>query len=230
MRNLNLEIAENINKTLAKGVMERSKDFYNLAFFLSGEAESALKNVKDCVSAGLFNARKIQTVPPVKTWFYQELVALCIKRGSSSESTATPTAYNKKSFKKLSSMESQTKAVFALYYFEELGKGRVAKVLRIKEPAVREKLGYACRELGITGENQKRETDIFAELIAAYRSPKPPSNFRKEIRGVIDKERELNKDYFTKDRKNRRIRIVLGLAVLAMLAYLVYSGGVSNIF
>lgn len=230
MANIDLELSDNIAGTLSNGVIEKAGDFYRLAFFLTRDREAAVRNVKDCVSAGLFNARKIQIIPPVKTWFYQELIALCIKRGESTDSSV-PAAYKGENFQKLLGLDARTMAVFALYYFEEgFGISRISKVMKLREADVKAKLSYACNELGISASGSTGNNKIFKEITEAYMSPQMPHGYKREIREVIAREKELNNKYFVRDIRNRRIRIVLGAVILAMIAYLVYTGGTGNLF
>lgn len=230
MANIDLKLSDNIANTLSNGVIEKAGDFYRLAFFLTRDSEAAVRNVKDCVSAGLFNARKIQIIPPVKTWFYQELIALCIKRGGSN-SSFVPEAYEGKIFQKLLRLDARTMAVFALYYFEEsFGISRISKVMRLKEADVKSKLSYACGELGMSASGEAGNNKIFKEITEAYMSPQMPQGYKKEIREVIIREKELNGKYFARDIRNRRIRIVLGVIILAMVLYLIYTGGIGNLF
>lgn len=230
MTNVDFKLSDNIATILSRGVLERAKDFYNLAFFLTLDSEEAVRNIKDCVSAGLFNARKIQIIPPVKTWFYQELIVLCLKRGRATKSSM-PFAYKNEYFRRLIYLDAQTRAIFALYYFEEnFGMERVAKVMRMKIPKVRKKLAYACEEIGITGKNDAEDEKIFEEITRAYHSPGMPQEYKNGLREVIEREKELNAKYFTKDRRSKRLRIIFGVVIIAMIAYLIYTGGINNVF
>lgn len=230
MTNVDFKLSDNIATILSRGVLERSKDFYNLAFFLTLDSEAAVRNIKDCVSAGLFNARKIQIIPPVKTWFYQELIALCLKRGKSMGSSI-PSTYKSEYFRRLLCLDAQIGAIFALYYFEEnFGMERIAKTMRMKIPEVRKKLAYACEETGITGKNNAEDEKIFEEITRAYRSPGMPQGYKNGLREVIEREKELNEKYFTKDRRGKMLRIIFGVVIIAMIAYLIYTGGINNIF
>lgn len=229
MNKTDLYLSNKINGILAEGILKYSRDFYHLAFFLTRNSENAQQNINDCISAGLFNARKIQTVPPVKTWFYQELIALCIKKYGEPQETL-PKAYLSGNYLILNELDVQTRAVFALYYFEEISTERISKILRIKEPLVLQTLSYAAKQLGLTGNNKKKEEAVFEELTKGYKSVKVPRNYNKGIEDVIERERIQNEKHFIKDRRTKVIRGILGGIILVMIGYLIISGNIDNIF
>lgn len=223
MKSVDRELSDRINKILSEGIVSKSRDFYSLAFFLTCDRELAEKNIKDCVSAGLYNARRIQTVPPVKPWFYQELVALCKKRKASGESDALK-AFKNDNLKTLSEEDVYVKASFAMYYFEGFSTERIANILRTKEENVDKALGIAEESIRLTSVKASVREDTIADMRKAYFAVKTPVNYKNEINEIIEREKELNKKYFGKEKTTKRIRFIFGVIILIVALYLLIAG------
>ncbi|MDO4870241.1 MAG: hypothetical protein Q4A65_08170 [Bacillota bacterium] len=222
MANIDLELSKKITNILADGIKKNYRDFYYLAYFLSEDEELAVNTVKDCIKAGIYNARKIQDVPPIKTWFYQDLIAICDRRKKSERKHTN--LYRNKLMKKMLDLDIIKRATFILYFYEEFETARVAKILRLKEAEVQQNLKYIYKELGLKNGHCKQDESKIDEMLVSYRTPSVPNYLRGEIQDVIEHEQAQNVSYFTRGRRSRFIRSVFAVAILVLAAYLLIKG------
>lgn len=227
-KKLDYEISEGMYRILSDGLMESNRDLYYLAFLLTGKEETALDCIKDCISTGLLSSRKIQSVPPVKPWFYHELVAFCRKK-SDQKDPEIPKEYKGPLFRKLYSLGFEDRAVFALYYFEDFGIDRIANIVRMRGEDVKKSILRSSEEVGVAGKSNKKNEETITSLYKVYRSPRIPNGYSRELTEVIEKEKELNKQYFLRDRGPRIFRIIFVFAFLALITFLLFGGGLDHI-
>ena len=219
MAKIDFTLAEDIHKHLKEHVLKHYKRYYYFAYSLVKNQDGAKNVVSNAVYFSLYNARKLQELPPAHIWFLQ----LVIKDGMRTMiRNIYPRDFTKNSqlYAFMETLEPSAVNAFKLLYFEGLSEEEVGDVLNMSQKEVSKKLAYVCGELKIDSSMDEESEAKLKELVDIYESAELPEDLEEAVHSAIRREEENFASFMEKYEKNK-VRKPLGILILAAGLFLI---------
>ncbi len=218
MAKIDFTVVERIHNSLKEHVLQYYQRYYYLAYSLVKNQEGAKKVVSNAVYFSLYNARKLQDLPPLHIWFLQ----LVIKDGMRTMiRNIYPRDFTKNSqlYAYMETLEPSAVNAFKLLYFEGLNEVEIEDVLHLRKEEVRKKLEYVCNELKIDSSMDEESEARLKELVNIYESTELPQDLEEVVHSAIRREEENYASFMQKYEKSKT-RKPLGLVIFAACLFL----------
>ena len=216
MAKIDPRVAEGINRQLVDFLLENCERYYLFIYSMVKNEEQVKNIITKTTFFSLANARKLKSMPRLKTWFYQLIVKEGMRKMHEYNKYKRDFTYNSQLYAFMETIEPSATNAFKLYYFEGMNIDEVGEILHMKREEINKRLKLVRRTLGIDGSLEDQEDiDKMDELIDIYESPEIPEDLEEVVQGAIQKEQE---DYDRFIAKQHRYRIIKPVALVCAIA------------
>lgn len=215
MAKIDKRISEGINRQLVDFLLENCERFYLFIYSMVKNEEQVKNIITKTAFFSLANARKLNSMPRLRTWFYQLIVKEGMRKMHEYNKYERDFTYDSQLYAYMETIEPSATNAFKLFYFEKMNMDEVGEILHMKREEVEKRLKTVRRKLGIDISLEDESADKMEELIEIYEATRIPADLEDIVQNAIDKEQADYEAHMARQEKYRIIKPVMLVLLIA---------------
>lgn len=228
MAKIDLNKVNRVHDSLVEHVVNNKDRYYRLAYSFVKNEEAAGRSVCEAIYFSLYNARKMEQLPPKPDNWFLQLVLKSAMREMRRNNYERQFTYNSKSYAYMETLEHSMTNVFKLYYFEDLNLKDIEDIIGLPEKQILAKLNQAIEKIGISPMLDEESEEKLREMTEVYSSVEIPENFIALVEETIKKEEDSFERDMNKRIRNAKIKPIGVVALAAGIFFLTIILGRNN--
>lgn len=216
MAKVDPRVAEGINRQLVDFLLENCERYYLFIYSMVKNEEQVKNIITKTTFFSLANARRLSSMPRLKTWFYQLIIKEGMRKMHEYNKYKRDFTYDSQLYAFMETIEPSATNAFKLYYFEGMNLDEVGEILHMKREEVNKRLKAVRVKLGIDISMDEESREKMDELIEIYESPEIPDDLEDVVQAAIQKEQEDYERHIAKQQKYRVVKPVLLVLLIAL--------------